>query len=443
MSECTLFEKPDMMIADPVHGTIPLCSLQSDLIKTVEMQRLHSIHQLGMTFHVYPSAHSMRFPHALGVSHLARRMGVTLVLNNPDLALSDKNRRHLVNMITAAGLLHDICHTPWSHTLEPLFLEITQKNHMDLVKDIMTGSVNFPIRGAGKIPEILRDHDIKPEDVAELICQSYSGPYYAQQVIFGEVDADTLDYLCRDFHFSGVSFGHIDIDRLLQTMVAKPDRLYFQTKGLQAVRDFLNARIEMFSAVYLHKMTRIADMMFLKAARMSIAVHNEYPAFWSMTDDELLSGMIKSPVPYVNDIAWRLKYRQDLFKRVYHLESGAVGPRERHMLNNISKLGDTPRAVAEELEKIICEIAGISEGYLIVDMVSTVTDISEARFKELDILFIDKSGRKLKLAELDSTFAEYIQHAQPSRSILSIYTPSQHKDKCLKALPGIMQRFES
>ena len=64
-----------MSITDPVYGSITLSDLQLDLIQTVEVQRLNSIHQLGMTYQVYPSAHSMRFAHALGVSHLADRMG--------------------------------------------------------------------------------------------------------------------------------------------------------------------------------------------------------------------------------------------------------------------------------------------------------------------------------------------------------------------------------
>ncbi len=104
-------------------------------------------------------------------------------------------------------------------------------------------------------------------EVSALITKNFNGPCYLQQMIFGEVDADTLDYLCRDFLSTGVNFGHVDVNRLIQTMVVRPDRLYFKEKGLQAVRDFLNARIEMYSAVYLHKKTRIADLMFLRAAQ--------------------------------------------------------------------------------------------------------------------------------------------------------------------------------
>lgn len=430
-------QKP-MIITDPVYGSLQLNQLQSDLIQTVEVQRLNSIHQLGMTYQVYPSAHAMRFSHALGVSHLARRMGQELVLENQALPLTDKQKSYCVDLLTTAGLLHDICHTPWSHTLEPLFIEVTGQDHMEMTRDILTGKVTWPLRGAGRIPEILRDYSIKPTDVSALISKQYTGPYYLQQMIFGEVDADTLDYLCRDFTSTGVSFGHIDVDRLLQTMIVKPDRLYFQAKGLQAVRDFLNARVEMYSAVYFHKKTRIADLMFLRAARKSILEFCEFEDFWAMTDDEYLTLLLKqSKSEFVQDIAWRLKYRQDLFKRVFHIEAGSVTPRQRDVLSAVSRLGNSPVEAGRKLEEIICNKLDIPCGYVIVDLVSAAADVSESRFKELDILFMNKNGRVLSLEQMDRHFAEYIARAQPSRSILSVYMPEEYRSLCTDKLPGL------
>ncbi len=432
-------KKTEMTITDPVHGSIPLIPLQKDLIRTVEVQRLNFIHQLGTAFHVYPAAHAMRFAHALGVSHLARRMGMELILDNERLSLSDLNREQIVLELAAAGMLHDICHTPWSHTLEPLFLELNKKTHMDLIMDILSGRWNMPIRGAGKIPEILRDYGIDPLRIARLVSKEYTGPKYVQQMIFGEVDADTLDYLKRDFHFTGASFGHIDIDRIIQTMVVYPDRMYFQSKGLQAVRDFLNARVEMYSAVYLHKKSRITDLMLLSAARKSIIEFGEFQDFWCLTDDELLSAMANSSKSeYVRDITWRIKYRQGLFKRIFDVKSGNVGPHLRKMLMNISRIADTPKQTAAALEQIISEEVGIPRGYVLVDIVYTVTDISEQRFKELDIVFRDKRSRILRLEQMDAYFADYIHHAQPSRSLLSIYVPEEY----LHLRPAIEKRME-
>ena len=321
---------------------------------------------------------------------------------------------------------------------KPLLLEVTGKDHMELTHDVLTGQLKWPVKGSGKIPEILDKHRVNPLDVSALISKKYKGPSFVQQMIFGEVDADTLDYLCRDFLSTGVNFGHVDVDRLIQTMVVKPDRLYFKEKGLQAVRDFLNARVEMYSAVYLHKKTRIADVMFLRAARRSIMKHGEFKDFWTMTDDEFLSLLLnRSESEYVRDIAWRLKYRQDLFKRVFHLEAGSLTQEQTHLLKAMTSLGRTPREIASVLERRICEHCQVPPGYIIVDMVSAATELSESRFKELDIMFIDKSGRKVSLAQIDRPFAEYIHHAQPSRSVLSVYTPEKYRDRCLDRLTDI------
>lgn len=428
-----------MTITDPVYGTIPLCGLQSDLIQTVEVQRLNLIHQLGMTFQVYPSAHSMRFSHALGVSHLARRMGNELIRTNADLRLTDTQRDDQVLLLIAAGLLHDICHTPWSHTLEPLFIEVTGRDHMDMTEELLNGRAVWPIKGSGRIPEILADYGVPSKAVSDLISKRFNGPGYLQQMIFGEVDADTLDYLCRDFTFTGVSFGHIDINRLLQTMIIYRDRLVFLVKGLQAVRDFLNARVEMYSAVYFHKKTRIADLMCLRAARKSVVDLEEFRDFWRMTDDEFLSALLtRSASDYVRDIAWRLKYRQGLFKRVYHMEAGSVTPEEQTLLKALSRQRTSARAAAQWLEKTICDRLEIPEDYVIVDLVSAAADISESRFKELNIRFLDKKGRLLTLDEMDRHFSEYIQSAQPSRSLLSVYVPDEYRSRCMDYLPKIM-----
>jgi HD superfamily phosphohydrolase len=49
-----------MYIREPVLGTIRLSRLQEDILKTVEVQRLSFIRQLGTTFQSYPGAHCMR-----------------------------------------------------------------------------------------------------------------------------------------------------------------------------------------------------------------------------------------------------------------------------------------------------------------------------------------------------------------------------------------------
>jgi len=97
-------------INDTVHGTMRLDPLVLDLMETLELQRLNSIRQLGLTYLVFPGANHSRIEHCLGVSHVAGRMADAIGLSPED--------RHLV---MATGLLHDVgrSRTPWSTCCPP------------------------------------------------------------------------------------------------------------------------------------------------------------------------------------------------------------------------------------------------------------------------------------------------------------------------------------
>ena len=269
--------------------------------------------------------------------------------------MNDDDRHKLIETAEAAGILHDIGHTPWSHTLEPLQIELTGSGHMDLVARIVKGEETMGIRGAGKIPDILGDHGIDPDDVASLITCSYTKLPCLQQMIFGEVDADMLDYLQRDFYFTGVAFGHIEVDRLISTMAISEGRLLFQMKAIDAIRDFLMARFQMYTSVYLHRKTRIVDQMLLRAARRSVVELGEISDLQVMTDDELLSFLAsESSDPWVQEMAWRIKFRQGLFTQVFCISSDSASESDVNFLNSLDGLGSNPSEIASHLGGLIC-----------------------------------------------------------------------------------------
>lgn len=421
-----------MYIRDPVHGNIRLSRLQEELIQTVEVQRLSFIHQLGTTFQSYPGAHGMRLSHALGVSYLADTIGEHVLEEMP--GIMDEEKTGIRKLLQASGMLHDIGHTPWSHTLEPLYIEMHGTDHMDLVADLVKGNMTMDIRGSGRIPEILRSHGLDPSDVADLICSKYSGPRYLQQLIFGEVDADMLDYLQRDFYFTGVAFGYIELDRIISTMKVVDDEIVFLIKGQQAIRDFLFARMQMYSSVYLHKKTRIVDMMLLAAARKSIIELEEISEFHLMTDDEILSFLAqRSHDPWVRDMAWRVKYRQKLFSQVFRIDAATLDDSDISFLNTIGRSGATPAEMVSDLALQISEKAGVKPGLILVDMPLEAVKVSEERFSKLNIKYLDMSGAVLPLRKVDPHFAEYLSKAQPNSSYLTVCCSPEIKDKVIKA----------
>ncbi len=421
-----------MYVRDPVHGSVKLSPLQEELLKTVEVQRLSFIHQLGTTFQCYPGAHGMRLAHAVGVSHLAGVIAAHLASRN--LPCIDPPGDAFMNLLQAAGMLHDIGHTPWSHTLEPLYSEIHGTDHMGLVAELVTGASVMGIPGAGRIPGILREYGVDPEKVADLVCNRYKGPAFVQQIIFGEVDADMLDYLQRDFHFTGVAYGHIEADRIISTMTVHDGMLVFQLKGLDAVRDFLLARFHMYSSVYLHRKTRIVDQMLLAAARRSILELGELPEFHIMTDDQLLSYLAdQSSDPWVREMAWRVKFRQGLFSQVFSIGALARSARHAGFLAEIFSHGRNPAETTMIMARRISDESGVDARYIIVDLPVEAVKTSEERFQRLDIRFIGQDGSLRTMENVDPAFSRYLGEMKPNRSLITVCCAPEFKAKVAAA----------
>ena len=58
-------------VHDPIHGSISIEGFFVDIMDRPEMQRLHSVKQLGLGNIVFPGANHTRFEHCMGVYHLS------------------------------------------------------------------------------------------------------------------------------------------------------------------------------------------------------------------------------------------------------------------------------------------------------------------------------------------------------------------------------------
>lgn len=124
-----IFEK---MFKDPLYDYIFIDNnICDDIIDSPYFQRLRRIEQTSMRC-LYPSARHDRFIHSIGVYHLAKTAIAALRKNEtvyidmkkeeskfhfPD----ESTRESIYFSLEMAALLHDICHSPFSHTLECYF----------------------------------------------------------------------------------------------------------------------------------------------------------------------------------------------------------------------------------------------------------------------------------------------------------------------------------
>ncbi|MCY3630266.1 MAG: HD domain-containing protein, partial [Bacteroidetes bacterium] len=278
------------VLADPVHGfiKIPQKIIQS-LLESPEVQRLRRIKQLGMGSLVFPAAEHSRFPHALGAMGLLSGALDNLKAKGARI----KKDERLAAM--AAILLHDIGHSPFSHTLESKLIHDTKHEEISIalvkrLKSQMGGLLDMEI---------------------EMLEGNYEKPFF-NALISSQLDMDRLDYLCRDSHFTGVAEGRIGVGRILRTLCVHPadggskSHLAIESKGVYAVENVLIARRLMYWQVYVHKTVIAADHALVGAidrARDLIrngdddAVHGISPTlYWFLKENPDKSRVIEDQV---------------------------------------------------------------------------------------------------------------------------------------------------
>lgn len=117
--------KPQHEIRDPIHTFIHVDSDERKVIDSPPVQRLRHIHQLALTFLVYPGASHKRFEHSLGVMELATRIFDTVTREENighdsvrSVVRTGDQLRYWRRVLRMAALCHDIGHLPFSHAAE-------------------------------------------------------------------------------------------------------------------------------------------------------------------------------------------------------------------------------------------------------------------------------------------------------------------------------------
>jgi hypothetical protein len=95
----------------PIHGFVRFNNLEREVIDSPPVQRLKHIHQLAMTYQVYPGATHRRFEHSLGVMDLAGRAFDVLTQREPCRTALPRSRKRW--MTTSAGTGGRFC--GWRH----------------------------------------------------------------------------------------------------------------------------------------------------------------------------------------------------------------------------------------------------------------------------------------------------------------------------------------
>ncbi|UOQ45295.1 HD domain-containing protein [Halobacillus salinarum] len=236
----------EKVFKDPVHRYVHVRDrVIWDLIGTPEFQRLRRIKQLGTTYLTFHGAEHSRFNHSLGVYEIVRR----IIENFKDRPNWNNGERLLC---LCAALLHDLGHGPFSHSFEKVF----KLDHEHFTQVILLGDTH--------VHEVLKKVEPGfPKKVADVINKTYSNKLVVS-LISSQIDADRMDYLQRDAYFTGVSYGHFDMERILRVMRPMEDQVVIKESGMHAVEDYIMSRYQMYWQVYFHPVTRSAEVILSK-----------------------------------------------------------------------------------------------------------------------------------------------------------------------------------
>ena len=220
---------------DPVHGDIHLTQIEVDIIDTEDFQRLRRLRQLGTSFLVYPGTNHTRFEHSIGTMHMATKM-VYSILGNKYSSTEEPISFKDLQFIRIAGLLHDLAHIPFGHTLEDESNFFPSQWHDKartpgkmIAKESDIGQAilkEYKKENLEELYQILSARSKKPERLMEseddkiILVEDLKRPYIAD-LIGNTICADLLDYLKRDIYYCGLNEAYDE--RFLDYLVLQKD----------------------------------------------------------------------------------------------------------------------------------------------------------------------------------------------------------------------------
>ena len=325
------------IIKDPLYDYIVVDQdICESIIDNKYFQRLRRIEQTSMRC-LYPSARHDRFIHSLGVYHLAKMATNALQKNGiivvNDRYISEKDRfipneeiRNNLNFtFEMAALLHDVGHSPFSHTLEDYFKTIYTKNvnggidskdiisvFLDRIRILITDTQeeNFDIFAANVKTAKAAPHEIISciivldcfkgilDDLATkrnlkieycFLTRCILGALYSEnnptndyknciiKLLNSSIDVDKLDYISRDSQVSGFDNMMVDNVRLLNSLVLAlfEDKdgscklcLAFKKMATGVIQNVVISRNSLYTWIYSHHKVKYESHLIHEAVRL-------------------------------------------------------------------------------------------------------------------------------------------------------------------------------
>ncbi len=248
--------RPYKRVSDPVHGIVELTELEAAVMSSKAFQRLHNVRQLGLAHYVFPAANYSRFAHSIGACHNAQRLLAAIQKNS-----TKRIPKRTVQLVRLAALVHDIGHYPFSHAFEHEIEEFyTKSDFLEGESGVSPGSGGVldhedmgatVLDGDPELKQILHKFGFQAREITDAF-KKPDNPLAG--ILSSDLDCDRLDYLRRTAHHSGLPYGNVDINYIIdQATVDAEGRFCFGKKAIRAADHLLVSRYFDYLQVPYHK----------------------------------------------------------------------------------------------------------------------------------------------------------------------------------------------
>lgn len=441
-------------IYDVLYGFIPITEWEEKIINSPFFQRLRWIKQLGFSNYIFPGAEHNRFAHVIGVMHSMDQMIRSLGLAVSDSELFDPRSKNPDAMfhksMRIAALLHDIGTFPFSHAIEYAYMRHGNDprrsggasknlpNTHEHLGSFIIKNTNYP----GGLTEILNHYDFDVQMISKII-KGESPQLIANQLMHSDLDADRMDYLMRDAHYTGIKYGQFDREYILanlSTYDAGPNQLAFGVRenAIHAVEDFLIARFSWYSQIIKNPGSAKFDIMSSHIAQayleqdllhqfhdlLTMIEEKDERFYWwndiyfmTRCQEARLQGLLKDS--RVSELTEMLLYRRPP-KTVHHpLFAHRIIPADGNDTEK-EKLIAKIKGFVEELEKVLKKF-GTGKEWILADIPEK--DVAFTRglghivkkrssdnlYRERDpIKVVSKTGQPTLLVERENTLMKHL-----------------------------------
>ena len=240
-----------------------------DVLNSAAVRRLRGVHQAGASALVRPGRDLARYDHVVGVGLLIRRVGGSVEEQ-------------------AAGFIHDVSHTAFSHVGDLVFDRRDEGYHDDLMAELVAKS---------DLPSILGRHALYIKDLIDLT------RWTLLEQPLPDLCADRVDYTLRDLQRMGW-ISRSEISSFVEALVVRDGKLavndvdaaeWFAVQFYREVRDLFMDPLELW-----------ANSQLAKAIRLALESGAITPEDLLATDDVLLERLRLSRLQEVEALLDRL-----------------------------------------------------------------------------------------------------------------------------------------